>query len=305
MKNYLFQSGDFYGASSLIFGPNKRPICLRATWCHGLGFALKKNYDKRFVLHYNETHLPIHLVNNTETADNLANQNINAIAVGMPYVYAKNYNSKKNNTSFKRIYFPRHSIGNNQESVYLRWKKIISKYNCDAISLTHIDYFDLKKSKYNLGDVNVILGAKVDDPDSLERTASILTSTKELITDNSSSHLVYAGASGAKVRIIDEVIANYQPNASSEGYKSIPKKFSEEYKKFYTAPKKSLEALMSSVYSTGNDILIKEYSEYLLGISSRKSIDKMKEYLTPISFYENIRILSMLLSNKLMRKIGI
>ena len=62
---------------------------------------------------------------------------------------------------------------------------------------------------------------------------------------------------------------------------------------------------MSSVYSTGNDILIKEYSEYLLGIGSRKSIDKMREYLTPISFYENIRILSMLLSNKIMRKIGI
>ena len=90
----------------------------------------------------------------------------------------------------------------------------------------------------------------------------ILTSTQELITDNSSSHLVYAGASGAKVRIIDEVIDNYQSNASSEGHKSIPK-FSEEYKKFYTGPKKSLEVLMSSVYSTGNDILIKEYSEYL------------------------------------------
>lgn len=62
---------------------------------------------------------------------------------------------------------------------------------------------------------------------------------------------------------------------------------------------------MSSAYSTGNDLLIKEYSEYLLGIGSRKSIDKMREYLTPISFYENIRILSMLLSNKIMRKIGI
>ena len=62
---------------------------------------------------------------------------------------------------------------------------------------------------------------------------------------------------------------------------------------------------MSSAYSTGNDQLIKEYSEYLLGVDSRKSIYKMREYLTPISFYENIRILSMLLSNKIMRKIGI
>ena len=125
MKKYLFQVADFYGASNLIFGYGRRPPCLRATWCHGLGFALKKNFDKRFVLHYNETHLPIHLVNNTETANNLADQNINAIAVGMPYVYTKNYNSKKNNTSFKRVYFPRHSIGDNQKSEYLRWKKIM------------------------------------------------------------------------------------------------------------------------------------------------------------------------------------
>ena len=126
-----------------------------------------------------------------------------------------------------------------------------------------------------------------------------------MITDNSSSHLVYAGASGAKVRIIDEVIDNYQPNASSEGFNSIPKKYSEDYKKFYIGPKKSLEILMSSVYSTGNDQQIKEYSEYLLGIDSRKSIDKMRNYLRPTSFNENIRILSILLKNKIMRKIGI
>ena len=93
----------------------------------------------------------------------------------MPYIYTKNYNKPKNNTVYKRIYFPRHSIGVDQQSKYKRWKKIISKYKCDAISLNHIDYTYLTKSRYNLGNVEIVHGAKVDDASSLERTAMTLS----------------------------------------------------------------------------------------------------------------------------------
>ncbi len=302
MKNYLFQEADFYGASSLIFGEKKRPIVFKATWMHGLGPVLRNRYLKNVIVHYNETHLPLHLVNNDKTVEQLADQKIDAIAVGMPYIYTKTFlQQKRGNTVYKRIYFPPHSIGFSQKSRYKRWKNIIAKYNCDAISLTDIDYYHLKKSNYDLGDVNIIFGAKSDDKSSLERMALTFFSTKEIITDTRSSHLAYAAASGVKVRVISEVEEKQQ---SIPRTKYIPKKYAKDFQ-YENNLEKHHEKITESVFMTGNDNEIKEYSEYVLGIDSRRSIDEMKSYLTPLNRIQVLNIVSLLLINKFMRKVGI
>jgi hypothetical protein len=56
---------------------------------------------------------------------------------------------------------------------------------------------------------------------------------------------------------------------------------------------------------TGNDNEIREYSEYILGIDYRKSLDDMRSYLTPQNGIQVLKIASLLLVNKIMRKAGI
>ena len=301
MKKFLFQEADFYGASNLIFG-KKLPLVYKATWMHGLGPPLRNRYPKNIIIHYNETHLPLHLVNNTRTVDELASQDIDAIAVGMPYIYTKVFIEKKrSNTQFKRVYFPRHSIGFSQMEHYERWRIILSKYHCDAICLSDIDYRHLKSSDFYLGDVKLIFGAKANDPKSLERSASTFFSTREIITDTRSSHLAYAAASGVQVRVIDEINENYNSIPASD---YVPKKFEKDFQ-YQKEPEKEYEKIMSSVYVKGNDAEMREYSEYILGIDSRKSIDQMKHYLTPNNIIQAMKISTLLVKNKFYTKIGI
>jgi hypothetical protein len=302
MKNYLFQEADFYGASSLIFDEKKKPIVCKATWMHGLGPILRNRYLKNVIVHYNETHLPLHLVNNDKTVKELANQKIDAVAVGMPYIYTNTFfQQKRGNTKYKRIYFPPHSIGFTQKTRYKRWKNIIAKYNCDAISLTYIDYHHLKKYNYDLGNISIILGAKSDDKSSLERMALTFFSTKEIITDTRSSHLAYAAASGVKVRVISEVEEKQKPISRK---KYIPKKYAKDFQ-YENNLEKPHEKITESVFMTGNDNEIREYSEYILGIDYRKSLDDMRSYLTPQNGIQVLKIASLLLVNKIMRKAGI
>lgn len=302
MRKFLFQEADFYGASKLIFGKNKLPLCYKSTWLHGLGFALKNEYSLDIVQHFDEKNLPLHLVNNEETVSHFNNQKLNSIAVGMPIIYTKNFLEKSKNLFYKRLFIPKHSLNkfgtiDNLE----KWKKIINKYNCDSICLTSNDFNFFKRKKYNLGDVKIINGAYAGDDTSLERISKIFLSTKEMVTDNVGSHIPYASACGANIRILDE---RFETSLSSisDRLKSIPKSQKKIFQNYWGNPKKVLEDDLSSIWVRGNDFEKKEYSEYLLGIKHRKKIDTVREYLTPINFKQKIHIFSSILLKKFYNK---
>ena len=232
MKKILFQEIDFYGASKVIFNNCKTPICSRATWMHGLGPVLINNYNKYLVIHYNEIDLPVHLVNNSETVKELTKQHVESTAVGLPYIYTQTFTEKTQIYSkYKRIYFPVHSIMHNKLSNPEKWKQIVTKYNCDSICLTGLDYHEVKESNVDFSNIEIILGAVPNDASSLDRMASIFLSSKEMITDFIGTHLAYAGASGTTIRVIDETQDNYCDGTGEELRDSIPKKFFSNFQK--------------------------------------------------------------------------
>ena len=304
-RKLLFQEADFYGASKLIFEERELPLCYRATWMHGLGPVSKKQYSKNILIHYNEIYLPVHLVNNEETKEFLELEEVESVAVGVPFVYTNNFQKKKRGIDgCKRLYMPTHSVGkNNQLSHHKTWKKIIKKYKCDAICLTGLDYNDVVKTSANLGDVKIILGATPDDSSSLERMASLFSSTKEVITDNIGSHLFYAASSGVKVRVINEISDNFDLDARTPIIKTVAKKYRQDYEKYFSDPKKSLDNDLSSIWLTGNDKEIKEYADYSLGIHCKKSTEEMKRLLKPTNSIEQTKILFYLIFNKIYNKL--
>ena len=302
MRKFLFQEADFYGASKLIFGKNKLPLCYKSTWTHGLGFALKNNYSLEIVQHFNEKNLPLHLVNNEETVSHFDNQKLNSIAVGMPIIYTKNFIEKSKSLFYRRLFVPKHSLNKSGNIDNLeRLKKIINKYNCDSICLTANDFNFFKRKKYYFGNVKIIKGAYAGDDTSLERISKIFLSTKEMVTDNVGSHIPYASACGAKIRILDE---GYEISSSSisDRLKSIPKSQKKIFQDYWGNRKKVVEEYLSSIWVRGNDLEKKEYSEYLLGIKHRKKIDVVREYLMPINFKQKIHIFSSILIKKFYNK---
>lgn len=305
MKKILFQETDFYGASRVIFDNCTTPICFRATWMHGLGPVLINNYDKYLVIHYNEMNLPIHLVNNNDTVKELTNQNVDSIAVGLPFIYTETFAEKRETLSeYKRIYFPVHSIAHNKLSNPEKWKQIITKYNCDSICLTGLDYHEVKESNIDFSNIKIILGAVPNDASSLDRMARIFLSSKEMITDFIGTHLAYAGASGTIIKVIDETQDNYCDGSGEELHDSVPKKFFPNFQKANANPMKTYKDFVSSVWVKGNDNEIREYSEYILGMEFKKSIDEMKTYLRPVNALQTLRIASTLIMNKISRKLG-
>jgi hypothetical protein len=302
MKKFLFQEADFYGASKLIFGKNKLPICYKSSWLHGLGFALRNNYSSDIVIHFNEKNLPLHLVNNEETVSHLKNQKLNSIAVGMPIIYTKNFFEKNKSSNYKKLFMPNHSLNefgaiDNLEN----WKKVIKKYNCDSICLTTNDFNFLKRKKYDFGNIKIIKGAYAGDNTSLERMSKIFLSTKEMVTDNVGSHVPYASAFGVNIRILDEIDETIN-NSFSDRLNSIPVSKKNFFQDYWGNPKKQLKEILSSVWVKGNDLEKREYSEYLLGIKHRKKIDLVREYLMPTNFKQKIHIFSSVLIKKFYNK---
>jgi len=200
---------------------------------------------------------------------------------------------------------PTHSIGkNDQRDQYSRWRAIISKYNCDAICLAGRDHNNVINDSAYLGNISIVRGASPEDPTSLNRMASMFSSTHEMITDMIGSHIIYAAASGVSIRVLDEISEYY--NASGDSSKllnSIPKKVRQDFQKYYKDKSKNLSKILSSIWMTGNDLEIKEYSEYILGVEHRRSKDVIKSYLTPNSGIQKINIVSSLLLEKVSSRV--
>jgi hypothetical protein len=305
MGKFLFQEADFYGASKLIFEKNKLPLCYKSTWTHGLGFALEKNYCIDLVKHPNEKKLPLHLVNNEETVSHFNYQKVKSIAVGMPIIYTKNFFENNKSSNYKRLFVPSHSINSHGDINQLdKWKKIIYKYKCDSLCLNVYDFNLFKKKKFFLDDVKIIKGAYAGDDTSLERISQIFLSTKEMVTDDLGSHIPYASACGANVRILDEIseISSSYVSDRSNRLKTIPRSQKKIFQEYWSNPYEKIKKITSSIWVKGNDLEKKEYSEYLLGVKHRKKIDVVREYLTPISLNQKIYIFSSILIKKFYNK---
>jgi hypothetical protein len=295
MKKFLYQEADFYGASKLIFGKKQLPICYKASWMHGLGYIFFNNVDSNVLIHYNEDFLPIHLVNNNDTKELLNSEGRNSIAVGMPYIYTKSFSkNKKQKTLYKRIFMPNHMIAKFKRNAndYSKWKNIISKYGCDAICLATSDYINLSNTNI-LGNVKLIQGAYAGDSSSLERISKIFFSTEEVITDAIGSHIVYASASGVKIKLIDAIKDNYK--FSTKIPYGVPLKARKSFRDYYKSKKK----LSSLIWTSGNNAEIMEYSKYILGIKHKKSKETMQNYLTPKNNLQKMGIMSRLLINNI------
>lgn len=308
MKKILYQEADFYGASKLIFGDRLLPACYQATWMHGLGQAFKNNVNSKILINYDEDFLPIHLVNNYDTVELLSREGIESIAVGMPYIYTNAYSKNtRNKPLYKRVFMPEHSIaGENQVSKYNEWRDIIDKYSCDAICMASIDYDDFINDKNDIfSDINIIKGASTKDPYALEKMAILFFDMEEMITNAIGSHIVYASASGVKIRIVDEIRNLYMLNSKSKDLSIFPSKVRKEFKSYYSGKSETLNKILSSIWMSGDDAEIKEYSKFLLGVDYKKDKNTLMSLLTPTSQTKKIKIISHLLFNKISRKIGL
>tara|TARA_B100000900_G_scaffold174771_1_gene148278 strand:+ start:912 stop:1826 length:915 start_codon:yes stop_codon:yes gene_type:complete len=304
MRKIIFQEADFYGASKLVFNDSKIPLCYKASWMHGLGFIFHENINSRILIHYNEDFLPFHLVNNNDSSSILKKDGIKSIPVGMPFIYTKTFEKKKSiHKKYKRIFMPRHIVSKSKfiES-FESWKRIVSKYSCDAICLAGLEYRMFKEQKIDFGrNISVLRGASAGDDSSLERVAQMFSSSHEIICDSIGSHLIYAGSCGASVRIIDEI---YQlPKYSDQIIKNAPKKIKESFKSYYSS--NILDNIESSIWASGNDNEIEEFSNYVLGIDHKKSSTEIQKFLIPDNWRQTISIIYNLIKMKLVNRITV
>jgi hypothetical protein len=306
MRKILFQEADFYGASKLIFGDRPLPICYQATWMHGISPVFRKVVSGDVLINYQERHLPIHLVNNEETVKNLDSEGIKSIAVGMPYIYTKAHSeNKRNKILFRKVFMPPHSILSNQELDYSKWRTIIKKYDCDAICIGGCDYINVINNKINFGGAKVLKGADSVDNSSLTRLSQMFYSSSEMITNCQGSHLVYAAASGVKVKVIDEIYElheeHLQNNHVLKLMKLYPKKYRKSFERYHATFREPDE-----IASTWNSKNIKEqdkYANYLLGTEYRKESKIIEDYLTVNNTMKKIGFASHLLFNKISNKL--
>ena len=308
MRKILFQEADFYGASKLIFGDKPLPICYKATWMHGISPVFRESASSDILIHYNERHLPIHLVNNEKTVKLLDNEDIKSIAVGMPYIYTKAHSeNKRNKILFRKVFMPPHSILGNQEFEYAKWRVIVKKYDCDAICLGGSDYSNVINKRINLGNVKIIKGAYASDNSSLTRMSNMFYSSSEMITNVSGSHLTYAAASGVKVKVIDEIYElRDEMHLNNDGLK-IMNTYPEKYQKSFAehiAAEEETDKIVSRWNSKGSKE-VEEYANYLLGTEHRKEPKIIADYLTVNNKMKKIGIISHLLFNKISNKLGL
>ena len=88
---------------------------------------------------------------NNRTVKELTKQHVESTAVGLSLYILQTFTEKTQIYSkYKRIYFPVHSIMHNKLFKSRKWKQIVTKYNCDSICLTGLDYHEVKESNVDL-----------------------------------------------------------------------------------------------------------------------------------------------------------
>ena len=309
MKKFLVQEADFYGASKLIFRESPLPICYNATWMHGIAPLTRGtgNVKSDILIHGQEKHLPIHLVNNEDTVKLLDEQGIKSIAVGMPYIYTKAHiENKRNKIRYNKIFMPPHSIFGKQEKDYQKWKMILKKYDCDAICMGGIDYSNAINKKINFDGIKILKGAQSQDLNSLTRLSDMFYSTNEVITNVTGSHLVYATASGVKVKVIDEIYELYKERFNNNYMQKVlnlyPKEYRKTHEKYYVSRSNSPDDIISN-WNFKDSKELEINSNKLLGTQCRKKIKIIQEYLTVNNKMKEIFFAYQLLFNKINQKL--
>lgn len=307
MQKKIFQEADFYGASHLVFGSEPLPICYRASWMHGLGpVFFRDSTDCDVLLHFIEKNLPLHLVNNTHTKKLLCSHGFDAIDVGMPILYTSSFESDNFTRTNQRIFFPAHVIiKKDRRQEYQQWINLVKKYGCDAICLPATDYEFCRNNNIRFGGAKMFEGGQASDMNSLDRVARHFRSSYEMITNSSGSHIVYATALGVNVPMIPELDARAKElrrNTLSQQpvISSIPKTKVSSFKKHMS---KSVVEDVVKLWSSKDDNAKRQYSDYLIGVESKKSKKTIREYLSPKSKAEAIHIAAYLVTAKLKYRI--
>ena len=129
--------------------------------------------------------------------------------------------------------------------------------------------------------------------------------TNEMIKNVCGSHLIYAAASGVKVKAIDEIFELRDERLKNKLWlKEIslyPKKYQEKFKRHFASFRGTdkLVAIWNSKDTKG----VEEYANNLLGTKYRKDQKIIREFLTPKSKIDEISFASNLLFNKIRQKI--
>lgn len=303
-EKIIWQEADFYGASNLIFGKNKKPLVYRASWMHGMGYSFTGIHHKDNFIHPDEINLPIHLVNNIETANFLESQKIFSIAVGMPYIYALNDQNRNGQGSLDNIFIPEHNISKTTENNFDNYVSLCKKYKCNKLMLISDDFYRAKKLKFDSKGIELVRGANISEKQSLFRLAKIFSNSSRVFSNAFGSHLFYASISGCDVILIDETIDNYSHKRNLDRIDDVKGKMSTNLHTSYKDNPFPIDSLIKGIWMKGNQGEIKEYSEHMLGLEHKKDISEINKLLVPRTDYEMIKILLEILKKKLLRKLG-
>jgi hypothetical protein len=201
----LFTEPDMYGASSIISKQLKISFQPRSYgyWQHGW-MSIPLRYLDQYGLDFDGNYL----VGTKEEELFLRSFGKTAFAVGLPYVYAKHFESVKiNRKANSLLVLPPHGASYTKkkwkENNYIEAIDSIRKdfeFVIACISPSDIEKGEWTKSFKNIG-VDYIAGANMFDKNALFRMNRLFNYFEYVTTNSIGSHVAYAAYSGAKVSI--------------------------------------------------------------------------------------------------------
>jgi hypothetical protein len=303
----IFQSAKFYGAANLILNRNIDYIYLSASWSHGVDDIFHSHHSAVSHIHPLEFNLPRHLVTNENIKKYPGMDAYEVYAVGSPFVYT-NPNTKENHgTKYRRAYMPSHSLkGISFGSEYRKWLETAIVNKCDSIILANSDFEPFKKTLRTIipYDIKIIRGAKVDEPNTLQRLKNLFYSVKECVFDSAGSQIIYAILCGVnpifiqdknshsnseRHIVLNKLVNQYPKNIRSDISKYMFSRISDN--QLYTAWSK---------YSKKELI---ELSEFSSGMHCKKNKNYISKLLLPKTRKENISNFTTLLKSKIKYKV--
>jgi hypothetical protein len=307
LKNYemIFQSAKFYGAANLILNQNLDYIYLSASWSHGADDIFHSYHSALSHIHPQEFNLSRHLVTNENIKKYPGMNAYEVYAVGSPFVYT-NPNIKENHgTKFRRAYMPIHSLkGISFRSDYQSWLETAIVNKCDSIILANSDFEPFKKTLRAIipSDIKIIRGAKVDEPNTLERLKNLFYSVKECVFDTPGSQIIYAIICG----VIPIFIENKKSN--SERHIILTKLANQYPKNIRSDIEKHMFSRISdnqlyTAWSKYSKKELIELSEFSSGMHCKKNKNYISKLLLPKTRKENISNFTTLLKSKIKYKV--
>ncbi len=302
-KKFLWQEADFYGAANLIFSKENKPLVYRSSWMHGMGYSFSGIYHINNFIHYDEVNLPEHLVNNEETVSFLKDKNIESTAVGMPFIYTFDEFPSKKERDINNLFVPEHNISSTQDEKFADYISLCKKYNCKNLLLSSNDFEKAKRIKYDFEDIDVLCGANISNPTSIQKVSQIFQSSKAVFSNAFGSHLYYALSVGCEVHLVDEIIKNYSTEIHNIRSKAIKSSVSKSFYKQAHSNEFPFIELLNGIWGSTNQEEKKDFAEYMLGIDKKFRKSELALKMSPRSAYEKYNIITKILHKKFKRKL--